>query len=584
MHAWSGTINEFLLTKSDELVNVLKIFENNDNNIESKKKAWSDSIKMLKDYFINKAVFSNSLLIFEYTIPLSGGRRPDIIFIHNNQLYILEFKGYAASTERDQIQCDLYKQYFKHCSSFVIDFGIDVQLFKVTPDTNLDIILKQEQPISLNFTIKDFLKNKTITSSNLLAEFENILNSHNTEFSKGVSENLDEVYSEIENLIHTAKESKKHLLIFINGLPGSGKTMLGLKLACLKNNESMYLSGNDSLIKVFRNKINQFTQKKNPEFIKYFKDFKKSVVHRQEIHQNIFIFDEGQRAWSSQKVEQYYENKADMRKEHIIHNWKGKSEAQIFLDGLLMKDWGVGIILVGNNQEIYLGEEKGLALWNEPFENSSDYADIEVYISEQNQKTLLKDVQKINVRNNLFLKKNYRSYGNELLYEWVDLVLDGDLKKAKEIKKTFKEKTAFFLETSCDLNGAIKKALDFYPNTDEKSIGLLKSSGVALPKKDGKNSYYLAGDKAVIYFNGHKDRKEYCNKLQYMANEFECQGLELDFVIFYWGNELGYKNGKWTVKNDPEINQEQLNLKINAYRVLLTRAREGMIVVFTPKN
>ena len=67
-----------------------------------------------------------------------------------------------------------------------------------------------------------------------------------------------------------------------------------------------------------------------------------------------------------------------------------------------------------------------------------------------------------------------------------------------------------------------------------------------------------------------------------MANEFECQGLELDFVIFYWGDELKYEDNRWKIKNDPHASDEKLKLKLNAYRVLLTRAREGMIIVFPP--
>lgn len=584
MHAWAGTVNKFLTVKKDELVNILIKFENSYNNIETKKKAWSNSIDILKNYFSDKKWFSNSLLIFEYIIPLSGGRRPDVIFIHNKKLYILEFKGYKDSNQRDEIQCDLYEKYFKFSSSFIMKFNLDSQIEKITPKTDLSIVIKEEVPAEVDYTLNDFLENKTVSSLNLLAEFENILNNNQTDFTKCSSENLDKAYSEIEEIINKAKHDKKHMLIFINGLPGSGKTMLGLKLACLKNNESIYLSGNDSLIKVFRNKIINFTQKKNPEFIQPFKNFKKSVVGRQPIHQNIFIFDEGQRAWSKKKVKQYYEKKSDMLKPEIINNWKEKSEAHIFLDNLLIKDWGVGIILVGNNQEIYEGEEQGLALWNEPFSDSTKYADIEVYLSEKSQHFLLKDVKKINYRNNLFLDKNYRSYGNDILYKWIDLVLEGNLDKSLILKNSFKEKTSFILETSKNLDKSIKKLETIYPNLSEKTLGLVKSSSVNVPQKDGEFNHYLAGDSGVIYFNGPSKRKEYCNNLRYMANEFECQGLELDFVIFYWGDELFYKDGRWKLRGDLDMNEEKLKLKLNAYRVLLTRAREGMIIVLPPEK
>ena len=583
MHAWSGTVSDFLALEKNELLNILTDFEASDN-IESKRKAWSHSINILQKYFLAHPYFENALLVFEYVIPLSGGRRPDVIFLHNDKLYILEFKGYDYSTQRDDIQCDLYEQYFKFNSSFKRKFRLESKLVKVSSSRHLEEIILHEMSVDVSYTLNDFLENQTISSLNLLTEFESILHSRQTDFNKGIADNLDEVYSEIEKFIDIAKKDKKHILFFINGLPGSGKTMLGLKLACLKNNESIYLSGNDSLIKVFRNKIIQFTQKKNPEFIQYFKNFKKSVISRDPIHQNIFIFDEGQRAWSSERVGQYYETKADMCKPEIKIHWQGKSEAHIFLDNLLRRDWGVGIILVGNNQEIYKGEEKGLALWNEPFENTTTYSNIEVYISQKSHQYLLKDINKLICINKLFLRKNYRSYGNELLYEWVDHVLNGDLRKAKVLKQAFKNQTAFFLETTDDLQGAINKASGFYPNCHEKSLGLLKSSGVTLPKKDGKSGYYLDNDAVVTYFNGPPNRKEYCNNLRYMANEFECQGLELDFVIFYWGDELIYENGKWKIRCDLTMNAEKLKLKLNAYRVLLTRAREGMIIVFPPKS
>ena len=585
MHAWAGTVSEFLSLSQINLISTLKKYEGTDQNIDSKINAWEQTIYCLKEYFENKNAFSQSLLFFEYLIPLSGGRRPDVIFLHGNHLCILEFKGYGNLTDRDVIQKEYYQSHFKFSSSFVREFNMQVSFKIVSPGSNLDDILSNLIITGdIKYSIQDFLNNKTISSINLLQDFDKILIEGQSEFSQSSGTNLDQVYVEIENIIDIARSDKKHILIFVNGLPGSGKTMLGLKIASLRNNEAIYLSGNDSLIKVFRHKILNLTgnlkSKITVDFVQYFKNFKENIVYKHPIHQNIFIFDEGQRAWSSKKVEHYYKNKPTMQKIGIIENWQGKSEAHIFLDGLLLKEWGVGIVLVGNNQEIYDGEEKGLSLWNEPFQENSKYQSMQVYLSSKTENThVLDKINNLNFKDNLFLNKNFRSIGNDLLYEWVDSILSGKLEDSKKIKSKIKLRSSFHLETCLSLEDAIETAKNFYPDADNKTLGLLKPSGVSPPKRNG-TSYYLSDDHAVTYFNGPSKRNEYCKNFRYMANEFECQGLELDFVIFYWGHELRYLNGRWSISGNQDITAEKLQLKLNAYRVLMTRAREGMIIVY----
>ncbi len=116
-------------------------------------------------------------------------------------------------------------------------------------------------------------------------------------------------------------------------------------------------------------------------------------------------------------------------------------------------------------------------------------------------------------------------------------------------------------------------------------IGVIASSGGLRLKPFGiwvKNSI----DPAIWFLNNKNDiRSSYF--LEDVATEFDIQGLELDWTCLAWDADLRYNNDSWVYKNFSGTKWNNINKKekevylLNTYRVLLTRARQGM-VIFVP--
>lgn len=241
------------------------------------------------------------------------------------------------------------------------------------------------------------------------------------------------------------------------------------------------------------------------------------------------------------------------------------------------KPWSVVVGLIGEGQEIHLGEESGIGLWNKAIEKQ----DIQVH-SKHMIETFTEAAQ-YNKNENLHLNCSLRTHAAIEYFDFVNKLLDGDIVKAADIKKQLKGQR-YIIHVTRNLDLA-KSFVSILYNNDIKKYGIVCASGndkskdvaiIPFPQR------YERPKPIVKYFN-YPETDYYCSNLLYAATEFHTQGLELDMAIAHWDDDLYWLNGKWHSQYTKKGAHNPMQIKLNAYRVLLTRGRDGMIL-YIPKK
>ena len=418
--------------------------------------------------------------------------------------------------------------------------------------------------------------------------------------SEASEHEIEAVCETVQDYLHRARDEKHHSICFLTGVPGSGKTLVGLSLAHSAENRASaihFMSGNGPLVKVLqhlftqqgmregapasRARINARTLIENVHvFARNYTDDDPGAPSNHAI-----IFDEAQRAWN--------------RSQNLKKFKRDYSEPEMLLKIMERhQDWAMVIALVGGGQEINDGEA-GLEEWgraltsNERTKGWRIYASPEVLVGGAStaghrlfEGSLVRDIETSPA---LHLRTSNRSLRAEQLATWVNLVLDGDAARAAalDINRRF----PIFL--SRDLRETRRTLREHSKGMDR--CGLVGSSGATRLRAEGlePNStfhadypwehWYLA-DEADI-------RSSYCCEV--FATEFEIQGLELDWIGLCWGGDFVWDERKtWQLRRlhfgspakwNSIKNPDKQIYRRNAYRVLLTRARKGM-VIFIPRG
>jgi len=417
--------------------------------------------------------------------------------------------------------------------------------------------------------------------------------------------NLREAAVCLVDLIIRARQERQRTLIFLTGVPGSGKTLAGLQVVhdavatgAEQRGDIVYLSGNTPLVTVLREALarNQHSRLSGSEQapslreirrevrarIQHLNDFLKQSLHDgtgQAPHEHAVVFDEAQRAWDE--------------KQGLKKFGRTASEPTLLLDIMSRhEDWCACICLVGGGQEINMGE-RGLSGWGEAI-RALPVAQRWVVFGPPDvlsggpstAGTSLGELPSritVSVAADLQLRVPLRSFRSPTLNAWVAAVISGDYAKARETALGLTNYPLLLTRSLEDARrwlGAVTRG--------ERRCGLLASSGARRLRADGLGETLHANDGADIahwYLNPPGDIRSSC-ALEVPANEFTCQGLELDFGAICWGGNFvrGPKTSQWLYRRlngskwqkiaDP-IRQQFVG---NGYRVLLTRAREGLVI------
>ena len=409
--------------------------------------------------------------------------------------------------------------------------------------------------------------------------------------------NLAQTSQRIIEGVRYAQTNRRKLICFLTGVPGSGKTLAGLNV--VHNEEisqggrlGVFLSGNGPLVRIVsealvrdhavregisrktaRHKVDTFIQNVH-EFFK--EHFDKKPNDPPPDH--VVIFDEAQRAWSLEK---------ELQKWH-----RNISEPQMMLQIMDRHDWAVVVALVGGGQEIHDGEA-GLAEWGRALAGTHSHWEIlaspeAIRGGESVAGSVLFEGGppkglKVTQDEALHLPVSIRSYRAEQMAAWVNAVLSGQAKAARAIGEKI-SKFPIKITRSLDTARSWLKLR----TRGNRRCGLVASSGAKRLRPWGieVSSGFTKGYSWEEWFLAPADDIRSSRALEVAATEFQCQGLELDWAGVCWGDDLIFdsKASDWLYRDflgskwrnvRQQVDRQYL---LNKYRVLLTRAREGMII------
>ena len=622
---YSASIAEFLRQSSSEIIGII---HSNDISAETtiqQSNTWESEVQILKDQLRS---FSDGRIIFEYTIPRMG-KRVDAVVLYKNIVFLLEFK--CGDTEYRQ---STYDQ--------VYDYALDLRNFQKESHNKLlvpimvstraaavtNVIRERDRVIEplrcnagnivdvismvasrYNESVFDYVawENSEYLPTPTIVEAAQALyrghNVHDITRSDAGAENLTVTTDEINYIIEHSKANGRKSICFVTGVPGAGKTLVGLNIAIQRSDaqqgeHAVFLSGNFPLVTVLqealaRDKVEQEKQRGNrvskaealrstSAFIQIIHKYRDSFVGNDHVPpERVAIFDEAQRAWTQDMIAKFMQTKKG------VANFE-YSEPEFLISTMdRHQDWAVIICLVGGGQEINTGEA-GLPEWFDSLRRAFPYWDVyitpqlndEEYRREREWNDMISNLQ-IHENADLHLATSVRSFRTPDLAAFVKAVLDVDTDAAKELYSRIKDKYPIVLTR--DLNKAKKWVREQCQGTTR--YGLLASSGALRLKPEGifvKNEVSVAN----WFLNGKDDvRSSYY--LEDVVSEFDIQGLELDYSIVAWdadfrfdGEQWGYYNFSGSRWMNVASEDRRLYLK-NAYRVLLTRARQG-IAIFVP--
>ena len=589
--------------------------------------AWVSQIECLKDQLVE---FTGGHIFFEFSIPRMG-KRADAIVFKQGVVYVIEFKVGASAFDLSS-------------KNQVHDYALDLKNFHrgshnclilpilVATQAADQVIEKIDwasdgvaAPVCINASqIGEFVSgidnmwasddDKSFSARawslsgyeptpTIVEAAQALYRDHDvTEITRSDAgaKNLAETTDAISGIIEQAKELRFKAICFVTGVPGSGKTLAGLNIATQRaethsDEHAVFLSGNGPLVAVLREALARDkavrdgitkadAKREVSTFIQNIHHFRDEALRDEAPPvEKVVVFDEAQRAWNLKQASQFMKQKRG-------YPDFNQSEPAFLISAMdRHDDWCVIVCLIGGGQEINTGEA-GLAEWLQVLADqypgwrvySSDRLDDPDYIWDPQITDALRatSIEKIDA---LHLAVSMRSFRAEALSEFVSHVVENRPEIAREKFSSVNERYPMAVTRSLNVarNWLREKA------RASERIGLLASSGAYRLRPEGihvKSSV----DAPIWFLNGADDVRS-SFYLEEVATEFDVQGLELDWCGVCWDADFRYLNGsfdclsfrgtKWQNINAPE---RRLFLK-NAYRVLLTRARQGMII-YVPKG
>ena len=586
------------------------------------KNTWNREIEILKREL---SQFLDGYIIFEYTIPRIGNRIDNIV-IYKGIIFLLEFKvgekkypSYAIEQVTDyafDLSCFHKESHNRLLVSILISTKAHSvkQEIRISKDNVLETICCNEYEIakyitevSLKFIQDEIIPDDWINSlymptPTIIEAAQALYLGHNVEDisrNDASAKNLNQTTKAINKIIDYSKAHNRKSICFITGVPGAGKTLAGLNIAVerqkiAEDEHAVFLSGNGPLVDVLQEALARDDAKRNhisrkeasrkvKEFIQIIHHFRDDAISVDTPPvEKVAIFDEAQRAWDEQNLTDF------MKKKKHIEDFN-MSEPE-FLISILNRhnDWATIICLIGGGQEINKGESAGIYGWFDSLRNN--YPNWDIYVSDKitddeyskghNFAEMTKNMN-VNIIEDLHLAVSLRSFRSENVSNFVKALLDVDIDTAKRLYEQFNNDYPVFVTRN------LHKAKLWVRSQAKGSqrYGLTASSGAKRLRKYG--IWVQNKIEATNWFLNGKNDVRSSFHLEETATEFDIQGLELDWTIVCWDADLRFENGdfkhlkfvgtKWqNIQSADNI----LYLK-NAYRVLLTRARQGF-VIFVP--
>jgi hypothetical protein len=624
---YGGSVAEFLDASSEAVLGQLA-FNCDFALIPTQRDAWLAQIEFLRSQLkgLSGSVF------FEFNIPRMG-RRIDVVLVIGPVVFAIEFKVGEKTFDRSAIDQ-------------VWDYGLDLKNFhEASHDVSIVPILVTTEatecpPFDLHADTDKLYRPIVVDPRSFRRALELALRitdggaldpqiwsrasyhptptiveaaralyaQHSVEaiarFDAG-AQNLHVTSRRIEELVDEAQAKGRKRICFVTGVPGAGKTLVGLNLATRREvdqpTHAVFLSGNGPLVAVLREALTRdevARRKKQGEKVRKGKVGESVKAFIQNVHhfrddalidsgppiEHVVIFDEAQRAWNLKQTASFMLRKK--RRPGFSH-----SEPEFLISYMnRQNDWAVIVCLVGGGQEINTGEA-GIDAWLEAVNRS--FPEWEMFISSRLTDSeyaagkvldVVRNRARTHFDDSLHLAVSMRSFRAENVSAFVKALLDCEKEQAKQ---AFAELSARYpIAVTRDLNAA-KQWIRSHARGTER-YGLVASSK-AMRLKPHAIDIRVSVD-PVHYFLNERDDTRSSDYLEDAATEFQVQGLELDWVCVTWDGDFRFNGAGWDYHDFRGsrwcniANADNRVYQRNAYRVLLTRARQGMVVFVPPGN
>ncbi len=632
---WKGSVQEFLDVESRLIEATIQDRYSQDGFVSlytDQIRVWAESLTLLKgqiDKLVGVHRESRDWLIL-LEVPLYRlRRRIDLIVVSRSVLNVIEIKtrsGTSDESSRRQVEeyaldlKDFHEAsddltivptlWFTESDSKSHQFNIDpghvtdvVKIGSVDLVNHLMNVDQQSRHLpGINF--EDWLAGNYRPVPTVIQAATAIFAGHQVdEIARADAANLDTAASQIRNLIDRAREEEFKALIFLTGTPGSGKTLVGLKVvhseeaSVHKESEVVYLSGNSPLVLVIRESLARDKKKRTGlpltttrldvrTQIQHIIDFLREYLSdgtKQPPYERAIVFDEAQRAWDAKYGEKKFGRTA--------------SEPSLLLEIMgRHQGWSVIVCLIGNGQEINAGEN-GLREWGRALSQLPTtvrqgwriFGPETLASSEPSDSSFSLGVIPESIQfvpdPTLELKVPIRSYRSPRVADWVEEVLAGNAAKAFDLSLGLGNYPIHLTRSLSTMRAWLNER-----GRGERRFGLVASSEARRLRGEGLGVSLNAndGDKIAHWYLNAKGDIRSSYSLEVTANQFTCQGLELDFVGLCWGGDMNHSppdgwcfrrlsGNKWVTATG-----DSARFIKNSYRVLMTRAREGFIIWVPP--
>lgn len=604
---WASQIPVFEAASLEEIVNSLSAFV--EAATPEQMRAWKASVPPLKGECMKlskaepKAVHYGAIL--EYRMP-DGPHRVDAILLVSGAVLVLELKGDGNWQPEYLEQAADYARRLYWYHSLCGEENVRVHTVLVSygrkgnevagewhTQTNIESLLdvvrrfdrpKEASPISVSQFISPALCQP---SPSLVQAARRFFADHALPHIKRIDDITGAAVQRIVAEIRATHAAQKRKLILVSGVPGAGKTFVGLKIAHepflddlaepMANGEkpttpAVFLSGNGPLVEVL-----QYELKKaggaGRVFVRGIKDFVERYSKKRSPvpPHHVLIFDEAQRAWDARKAQASHKDDS------------ATSEPEAFVRfAERIPGWSVVIGLIGDGQEIHVGEEGGMALWAEAATRGGVRWEV---IGPSRFERLFSDRGvAYQGYEELHLSRSVRFNFAAGLSDWVAGLLTADrpVQELARIASVLRNQ-GYQLRLTRNLTRAKEFLWAKYRTLPEARFGLLVSSRDKALKDYGvipsDGRFFRPGP----WYSDSEDSPSSCRRLQDAITEFSAQGLELDHTLLVWGGDFVLANGQWDASAakkylSKSAVKDPLQLRRNAYRVLLTRGREGVLI------
>ena len=612
-HGWASSFPVFRAARASDVVERLASFVGDPSSEQLN--AWRESVPPLQgevgEVMARERRAESYGAILEYELPLEF-RRPDAILLAGGSVFVLEMKGKASTSQADVDQAAAYardlRAYHRECEfrpvhpllvlthargrvaerSGVHVVGMDAvdDLVEelngiaarnpIEPDRFLSADAYRPLP-SLVEAARELFKTRTLRRIHRAAT--------------ATAPAMDALTS----IVHEAAEKGERRLVLVTGLPGAGKTLVGLQIAHASflddlavpradgrpTAPAVFLSGNGPLVSVLQYEL-KAAGGGGKAFVRGVKQYLDEYTKHPDAvpPEHVLVFDEAQRAFTAAKVARVHGSNPD-----------GRSEPEHFVEfAHRIPGWCVVVGLIGGGQEIHEGEEAGIGLWRRAVEAASADGGWKVH-APASASTVFDGFAAFQADERLHLGSELRFHIATRLHDFVaGLIGEQDDQDLSALAREL-ETATYHLRLTRELSDAKGYLQDRYAEDPLARFGLIASSRDKDLARFGMPNDWHATQRVQFgpWYTLDEDdpRGRSCRLLRDCVTEFGAQGLELDAALMGWGTDYILRGGRWDISGmrryaNGSLVEDPFRLRRNAYRVLLTRARDATVVYVPP--